>query len=99
VSENERVVGLISMNRSTIMTDYIPLSPADAAWLLVLVQNAVPADTDPDSPTNWEGLGRQHALSMLAGAAGAHPDPCAAPGCALGPGHSADHYVPAWRTA
>jgi len=45
------------------------LAPGDAAWLLVLVQNAVPADQDPDSPMNWEGDGRAAAYRMLAEAA------------------------------
>lgn len=66
-----------------IKTEDLPkLTAADAAWLLVLVQNAVPADTDPDSPMNWEGKGRQYAYNMLAAAAGARLETVKAPDAA-----------------
>lgn len=67
------------------------LAPGDAAWLLVLVQNAVPADASPDSPMNWEGKGRQGAYEMLAAAAGAHLQLCGIDGCPLGQGHPGGH--------
>jgi crossover junction endodeoxyribonuclease RusA len=63
-----------------IATEDLPrLHPADAAWLLVLVQHAVPSDTAPDSPMNWEGAGRSAAYKMLAAAAGAHVPPMPQP--------------------
>jgi hypothetical protein len=47
-----------------------PLAPGDAAWLLILVQNAVPRDQGRDPSVNWEGAGRQHAYELLSRAAG-----------------------------
>lgn len=40
------------------------IATADAAWLLVLVQNAIPRNAD-DPASNWEGLGREHAYEIL----------------------------------
>jgi hypothetical protein len=39
------------------------LSAEEAAWLLTLVDSAVPAE--PGGPMDWEGLGRDHAKKIL----------------------------------
>lgn len=39
------------------------LAAGDAAWLLVLLDNAVPRD--PGSNMDWEGKGREYARSLL----------------------------------
>lgn len=51
------------------------LAPGAAAWLLVLIENAVPSDPTPGGPMNWEGKGRQHAYDLLNPIAGADVSP------------------------
>lgn len=72
------------------------LAAGDAAWLLLLVQHAVPADRSAGGPDNWEGVGRHHAYELLAAAAGARVCLCGQEqGCPLGLGHSGQHVPPA----
>lgn len=49
--------------RPSLRADDVRLSAHDAAWLRVLVDNAIP--DQPGGPMDWEGRGRAYALEML----------------------------------
>lgn len=66
------------------------LTPEAAAWLLTLVEHAVPADQTPGGPMNWEGAGRRRAYELLTAVAGAMHYGCSAT-CDLGQGHGGRH--------
>ena len=78
------------------MSKFVPtamlprLDPGDAAWLLVLIENAVPV-APPGHPMNWEGKGRRYAYELLAKAAGAHLHLCGFNSCPLAQGHEGEH--------
>jgi hypothetical protein len=71
----------------------LTVTPAFAAWLLVLVENSVPVM--PGGPMDWEHGGRRRVYEVLSAVAGAHHTPCSST-CDLGQGHGGPH-VPELR--